>query len=87
MAEQLTRCPLEFGCNRPRNRRSFRLGKLCLHGGCCGQASQAGREGSYCSLSVVSNAGLRHEDGNCEGKADGFSQSSGYQGKTSEHRK
>ena len=86
MGEELTLCPLGFGCNRLHNRRSFRLGKLCLRCGCCGQASQEDRGGSYYSFSGGSNVELAHVGGNCAGKADGVSQSLGCLGMTSEHR-
>lgn len=86
MGEELALCPLEFYCNRLHNRRSFQLGKLCLRCGCCGQASQADRGGSYCSFSGGSNVELARAGDNCGGKANGVSQSSGCLGITSEHR-
>jgi len=75
VGEELRICPRESGCSRLHSRRSFLLNKLCLHCECCDQASQAGKEGSYCSSSCDSNFAIKHAGGNCEGSRDVASQS------------
>jgi len=75
-AEEVLRlCPLGFGCSRLHNRRSFRLGKLCLRCECCDQASPASKEGSCCSSSGGSNVAPTHKDGSCVGSSNVASQS------------